>query len=313
MSYYLRKVGGLGLTLFLVSIVTFAVFQILPGNPATVILGVDADPLQVEALSKQMGLDKPVALRYISWVQGLLGGSLGTSIRYQQPVSKLLFAGFEVTASLAVMALLLTLAIGIPLGIFIALFPKNPLGVFISTSSQLALSVPSFCIGILLIGIFSVQLKWFPSIGYTPVSMGFFQSIKGLFLPALSIAFGASIVVMRYVSVSIKQQKKQEYVKTARSKGIPEYNILTRHVFRNSLIPVVTILGMLAADILGGSIIVENVFSLPGIGKLVSGSIATRDFPLIQGLVLYLALIVVVCNFLVDIFYSVIDPRIRLK
>lgn len=313
MPYYIRKILGLLITLLLVSLITFGVFQILPGDPVSVILGVDADPLRAEALTEQLGLNLPLSTRYLNWIDGLLRGSLGTSLRYQQPVAELISEAFSVTSTLAVFAICLTLLIGIPLGILLANYPKNPLSVLVASFSQILLSVPSFCTGILLISIFAVRLKWFPSIEYTPLSQGVFACVRSIFLPSLSIALGSGAVLIRYIVVSIQNQQKQDYVKTAKSKGVPSLQIMLRHVLRNSLIPVVTILGMLASDILGGSIIIENVFSLPGIGKLVSGAISTRDLPLIQGLVLYLAFIVVLCNFAVDLFYSLIDPRIRLK
>lgn len=313
MGYYCRKIGGLLLTLVLVSLITFGVFQILPGNPAYIILGVDADPLQIEALTKSMGLDLPLYQRYINWILGVLKGDLGTSFRYQQPVTQLISQGLAVTGGLAVMTMLLTILIGIPVGIWLAGHNNKAYSVGCSMLSQVSLSVPAFCMGIFLIHIFSVRLKWFPSIGFVYWSEDPIGCIRSLLLPALSLALGSSAVLIRYVKVSITNQQKQDYVRTAYSKGLKKRKVMYGHVVRNSLIPVITILGMLTADILGGSIITENVFSLPGIGRLISVSISSRDLPLLQGLVLYLAVIVVVCNFAVDLIYSVVDPRIRLK
>ncbi len=313
MGYYCRKIGGLLLTLVLVSLLTFGVFQILPGNPAYIILGVDADPLQIEALTKSMGLDLPLYQRYINWILGVLKGDLGTSFRYQQPVTQLISQGLVVTGGLAVMTMLLTILIGIPVGIWLAGHSNKAYSVGCSMLSQVSLSVPAFCMGIFLIHIFSVRLKWFPSIGFVHWSEDPIGCIRSLLLPALSLALGSSAVLIRYVKVSITNQQKQDYVRTAYSKGLKKRKVMYGHVVRNSLIPVITILGMLTADILGGSIITENVFSLPGIGRLISVSISSRDLPLLQGLVLYLAVIVVVCNFAVDLIYSVVDPRIRLK
>ncbi len=313
MGYYCRKIGGLLLTLVLVSLLTFGVFQILPGNPAYIILGVDADPLQIEVLTKSMGLDLPLYQRYINWILGVLKGDLGTSFRYQQPVTQLISQGLAVTGGLAVMTMLLTILIGIPAGIWLAGHSNKAYSVGCSMLSQVSLSVPAFCMGIFLIHIFSVRLKWFPSIGFVHWSEDPIGCIHSLLLPALSLALGSSAVLIRYVKVSITNQQKQDYVRTAYSKGLKKRKVMYGHVVRNSLIPVITILGMLTADILGGSIITENVFSLPGIGRLISVSISSRDLPLLQGLVLYLAVIVVVCNFAVDLIYSVVDPRIRLK
>ncbi|WP_296626409.1 ABC transporter permease [uncultured Negativibacillus sp.] len=313
MKYYLKKILGFIFTILLVSIITFVVFQILPGDPAQIILGVDADPAQIENLRATMNLDKGYVERYLIWLTNALKGDLGVSYRYSRAVSELISESFFVTSSLAVYSIALTILIGLPLGIFIAKNSKKKITTGISMLSQLGISVPSFCMGIVLISIFSVNLGWFDSIGYIPASESLTGWFKTMFLPSLSIAFGSSAVLARYIRVSIANQQKQDYVRTAKSKGLSEKIIMNQHILRNSLIPVITILGMLVADILGGSIIIENVFSLPGIGKLISTSITTRDLPLIQGLTVYLAGIVVICNFGVDILYSIIDPRIKTK
>lgn len=313
MKYYLKKILGFIFTILLVSIITFVVFQILPGDPAQIILGVDADPAQIENLRATMNLDKGYVERYLIWLTNALKGDLGVSYRYSRAVSELISESFFVTSSLAVYSIALTILIGLPLGIFIAKNSKKKITTGISMLSQLGISVPSFCMGIVLISIFSVNLGWFDSIGYIPASESLTGWFKTMFMPSLSIAFGSSAVLARYIRVSIANQQKQDYVRTAKSKGLSEKIIMNQHILRNSLIPVITILGMLVADILGGSIIIENVFSLPGIGKLISTSITTRDLPLIQGLTVYLAGIVVICNFGVDILYSIIDPRIKTK
>lgn len=313
MGYYVKKAVGLLITLALVSLITFGVFQILPGNPAYIILGVDADPLQIEALSESMGLNLPLAARYFNWVRDLFVGDLGMSYRYQQPVSQLLTASLEVTGSLAVVTIILTAAIGIPAGIWLGGHSGKKYSVPLSMLSQVSLSIPAFCMGVFLIHIFAIRLKWLPSFGFVAWSESPAQWLRSLILPALSLSLGSAAVLIRYVKVSIVSQQKQDYVRTAYSKGLRRHRVLYRHVVRNSLIPVITILGMTMADILGGSIIVENVFALPGIGRLISVSITSRDLPLLQGLTMYLAVIVVICNFAVDMIYSVIDPRIRLK
>ena len=313
MAYYLRKTAGFLATLLLVSLVTFAVFQILPGDPATVILGVDADPVQVEQLRAAIGADKPIPERFLNWVVGVFRGDLGTSYQYRQPVASLISGGLSVTVTLAVFSLILTALIGIPVGLWLARHSKKLYAAPVTFLSQLGLSVPVFCMSIVLIEIFSVHLKWLPSLGYTAWSQSPLECLRSLLLPAFAIAFSSSAVLIRYVRSSVVRQTGEDYVRTARSKGVNAHKVLWGHVLRNSLIPVLTIFGMIVTDVLGGSIIIENVFSLPGIGRLIATAISTRDLPLIQGLVLYLAGIVVVCNFGVDLLYSVIDPRIRLK
>ena len=313
MNYYIQKVAGLLVTLLLVSFITFSVFQILPGNPAYIILGVDADPMQIEALNKSMGLDKPALVRYIDWIAGLFRGDLGISYRYQQPVAQLISDALEVTGSLAIITLILTLIIGVLAGVWLADHSDKWYSLPLSMLSQVSISIPSFCMAIFLISIFTVGLKWLPSIGFVSFSESPSGWLKSLILPSCSLALGTSAIVIRYVKVTVNGQRKQDYVRTAYSKGLGKNKVMYRHVLRNSLIPVITIFGMTAADILGGSIIVENVFSMPGIGRLISVSISSRDLPLLQGLTFYLALIVVVCNFAVDLIYSLVDPRIRLK
>lgn len=313
MRYYIKKIAGLFVTLVLVSLITFAVFQILPGNPATVILGVDADPLQLEALEESMGLDKPFYERYFDWVKGVFRGDLGDSYRYQQPVSELLSRALEVTGSLAIVTMALTVLIGIPAGIWLAGHSGKKYSILFSMISQISLSVPAFCMAVFLTSIFAVNLKWLPSFGFVSWSQSPAKWLQSLILPALSLALGSSAVLIRYVKVSITNQQKQDYVRTAYSKGLQKRAVMYRHIVRNSLIPVITVLGMTTADILGGSIIIENVFSMSGIGQLISVSITSRDLPLLQGLTLYLAVIVVICNFVVDMIYSIVDPRIRLK
>ena len=313
MKYYARRIVGFIITIFLVSVVTFAIFQILPGNPAEVILGVDADPVQLAALEKSMGLDKSPVERYVDWIVNLLQGDLGMSYRYKQPVTDLIQDSFQITASLAFVSIILTVLIGLPVGIWLAKNNKKLVATPVSMLSQISLSIPAFCMSIFLIYIFCIKLKLLPSFGYTPFSKSPADWLKNLILPSFAIALGSSATLIRYIYSSIMTQMKEDYIKTAKSKGVTINRILNKHVLRNSLIPVITILGMLVSDILGGSIIIENVFAFPGIGKLLSTSISSRDFPLIQGLVVYLAGIVVVCNFLVDMLYSIIDPRIRLK
>ncbi|MGL4346033.1 MAG: ABC transporter permease, partial [Cellulosilyticaceae bacterium] len=300
-------------TLFIVSVITFLVFEILPGDPATIILGPEADPLQIAAMHERLGLNAPPLVRYFNWIQNALTGHLGDSIRFNQPVSTLIGSRIAATASLALVTLVLTLLIGIPVGILITKHYRTPQGMLMSILSQIGMAVPSFWMGILLIMFFSLTLKVLPSGGYVPLSESFSLWLRSIILPALSLALGTSSILIRYLKTSMTAQLTKQYVQTARSKGISETHVLYKHVLRNALIPTLTILGMVVIDILGGSIITENVFNIPGLGHLIVNAINSRDLPLIQGLVLYLATIVVALNFLVDILYSLVDPRIRIK
>ena len=312
MTFYIKKFCSLCFTLFLISIVTFGVFQILPGDPAAIILGPDADPLQLEAMRQSLNLDTPLLTRYIDWVMNTLMGDLGMSLRFHMPVRELLLSRIPVTASLAFVTLILTLLIGLPLGLFIVRYEEY-FGKIISVLSQLSIAIPSFWMGILLVLLFSVTLGLLPSNGYVAFTTNPIGWLESLFLPGLSIALGTSAVLIRYLKTAMLNELPKLYVQTARSKGLSEKMVINKHVFKNALIPTITILGMLVIDILGGSIITENVFNLPGLGNLIIIAINSRDLPLIQGLTLYLGMIVVIFNFIVDILYSVIDPRIRVN
>lgn len=313
MNFYIRKAAGFFLTVFLVSAIIFSVFQILPGDPALVILGIDADPVQIENLRASMNLDKSAFVRFFIWIGNVFRGNLGQSFRYKQSVSSIIGSAFAVTAQLSFLVLLITVAAGIPLGTWLAGHDKKKVSLPVTFIAQLGVSLPAFCMAIFFIVLFSVKIPLFPSMGYVPFFENPFACLQSLFLPAISLAFGTTAILIRYMRSSVLTQLKKDYVRTARSKGMNRRLVFSRHILRNSLIPVITILGMLTAEILGGSIIIENIFSLPGIGKMLAASILSRDFPLIQGLVLYISIIVVFCNFLVDICYSIIDPRIRSK
>jgi ABC-type dipeptide/oligopeptide/nickel transport systems, permease components len=311
--YYIRKVAALISTIVLVSVLTFLVFQILPGDPAQIVLGVDADPHQLAELRKTMGLDRPAAERYVTWIKDALTGDFGTSLRYQRPVADIVAERLPVTLSLSIMTLGLTLLIGLPLGIYIARTDGKFVSMLLSVMTQVGLAVPSFWLAFILILLFSVTFKMFPTYGYVPWSEDPAGAFKSLFLPSLALAVPGIAVVIRYLRNTLLDQLRMDYVRTARSKGLREPAIMYRHLLRNSLIPVLTIIGLLIADTLGGSIVVENVFALPGLGNLLVTSIGTRDLPLLQTLVLYIAIIVVLINFAIDILYKAIDPRIRLK
>ena len=310
-KFYIKKISGLLITIFLVTLITFFTFNILPGNPALAILGPDADTAQIQALEAEFHLDQPLYSRYFSWITGVLRGDLGYSYRYGQKVSVIISKAFGVTFSLGLFSLVLTVLMGLPLGIVMGQYSRKKSVKILEVFDQIWLSTPGFCTAILLIMIFTVILKLFPSMGYVPFYQNPLQSLRTMFLPALSLSFGSSAILARYLKTDFTMQKSLDYVRTARSKGLSTGRIVFVHILRNSLICVVTTLGLIVTDILGGSIIIENVFSLPGIGRLIATSITSRDFPLIQGLVLYLAVITVSVNFIVDILYQVIDPRTR--
>jgi len=309
---YLKKLFAMILTVLLVSLIAFVAFEVIPGNPALSRLGVDAEESQFEALSAELGLDDPLNERLSKWVKGLLTGDLGTSMRYSVPVSGLILDRIPVTLSLALMAMMFITLIGIPLGIVSAKYGHRLPGILISMISQIGMAIPSFWSGIILMYIFGIVLRWVSPGGYVPWSEDPVGAFKSLLLPAIAIALPSIASTIRYTRNSVMDQMKSVYVQLALSKGLNINSVLYKHVLKNSLIPIVTVLGMIAANILGGSIVIEQVFTLPGLGRLLINAISTRDLPLVQGMVLYIAFIIVIINFLIDIVYTVIDPRIRL-
>ncbi len=313
MKYIFQKVISVTITLVMVSLLTFLAFSVLGGDPIQIILGVDADPLQVEAMRKQLGLDNPLHIQYLNWITGLFKGDLGISYRYQIPVTELIANRIPTTVSIAVVSFSLTLCIVIPVGIFLALNHDKKSTVLFSGISQLGVSLPTFWLGIILILVFAVTFKVLPPGDFAPIQEGFFEWLKYLILPCSAIAIGTSAVVIRYLKNSLLDQSMMDYVRTAKSKGLTKNKIMHKHILKNALLPVITILGMVVVDVLGGSVLIENVFNMPGIGSLIVSSVSARDLPVIQSLVFYLSVIVVISNLVVDIIYRFVDPRIRVK
>ncbi|MDD5744467.1 MAG: ABC transporter permease [Mesotoga sp.] len=313
MYIYLRKLFAMPATVFLVSMITFITFEIIPGDPVLARLGVDADEAQIRALSEELGLDEPLYKRFFGWITGLFTGDLGQSIRYSRPVSELIFDRLPVTLSLALISMVLIVIIGVPLGILSARYGDRLPGISISIVSQIGMAVPSFWTGIILMYIFGLTLRWVSPGGYTPWSVDPVEAFKSLLLPAVAIALPSIATVIRYTRNTVMEQMKNDYVRLAFSKGLKMNAVLFRHVLKNALIPVITVLGMITANILGGSIVIEQVFTLPGVGRLLINAISVRDLPLVQGMVLYISLVIVVTNFLIDIVYTLIDPRIKLR
>lgn len=307
----IKKTISLIITMFLVSLIIFFVFQILPGNPAEIILGTEADKSQILALEKELGLDKPLFERYISWVIGLFKLDMGTSLKYQIPVKELFFKKLPVTLTLSVYSLALSLIVAIPLSIKIAADHYKWYSSFIMSISQLGISIPSFWLAFLLIYVFALKLGYFSTLSYDVMAGGFLHKLKTFFLPSLAIAFSNIATILRYMQSSIMDEINKDYVKFARMKGMDISEVLRKHIFRNSLIPVITIIGMILTSSIGGSLVIENVFSLPGLGSLIVQSIASRDFPLIQSVILSVSFMVILIDFFIDVIYFIVDPRIR--
>lgn len=311
MGFIGKKIGTLIITLLLISMAAFLAFQIIPGDPAAAMLGMDATPAQLEAMREEMGLNAPLPVRYGAWVAGLLKGDLGISYNYQLPVAELLQDKLPVTIALAGITLALILVLSIPMGLLTARFADSRIGGLLNVGNQAVMAIPSFFLGVLIILVFGLLLKWFTPGQYVSYQDDLSGFLGYLIAPGLAIAIPKSAMVVKFLRNSVLDQKKSDYVRTAKSKGNSEKRILYRHILKNAAIPVITILGMMIADTMAGSIVVEQVFNLPGIGRLLVASIGNRDYPVVQAVIVYIAAIVVSVNCMVDILYRYIDPRIR--
>jgi len=311
LTFTARRLLGLLLTLLAVSLVVFLVLEVLPGDVAQVILGTEAREDTLAALRQQLGLDQPAHIRYFAWIGGLLTGNLGLSHTYGVPVAELIGERLAVTVPLALIAFVLSTAIAVPLGMFAASRRGRAGDWGVMAFSQAGLAIPNFWFAILLILVFAVWLRWLPAGGFPGWNEGVFVSLRALLLPALALALTEAAILSRIARSSVLECLGEDYVRTARAKGLGRRAILRRHVLRNALIPVATIMGLQFAFLLAGTVIVENVFALPGLGHLVVKAIFQRDVIVVRDVVLLLAFMVVLVNFLVDMLYGAIDPRPR--
>ena len=307
-----RRLTALMVTLLVASLLIFLLLEILPGDPAAVILGVGAQEDTLRALRAELGLDLPAPVRYLNWLGEVLQGDLGRSYTYDTPVQELLLNRVELSLPLALLAILLSTGIAIPLGVFAASRHRKVADTGIMGFAQLGVAVPNFWFAILLILLFSVKLGWFSAGGFAGWDAGWFPAFKSLVLPAVALALPQAAILARVTRSSVLETAQEDYIRTARAKGLSRSQALWRHAVRNALIPVVTILGLQLSFLLAGTIIIENVFYLPGVGRLLFQAIAQRDLMVVKNLVLVLATTVVLINFLVDLLYAVLDPRLRL-
>ncbi len=298
-------------TLIGASIIVFLVLEILPGNAAQMLMGPDASPEAVAALATKLGLDQPAWNRYWHWIHGLLTGELGDSYTYSSPVLDPILERLALTVPLALLAMVFTTALALVVGVTAAA-RHNKLGdVGLMGLTQIGVAIPNFWFAILLILIFSVQLQWFSAGGFEGWGEGVFAGLKALLLPALSLAVVQAAILARITRSAVLEVMREDFVRTARAKGVSQRAVLWRHVLRNALIPVVTVMGMQFSELLAGTIVVENVFYLPGLGRLIFQAISNRDLIVVRNCVMLLAAMVVIVNFVVDVLYAVIDPRIK--
>ena len=311
MKYILKKTGTLIITLLIVSFLTFLAFDVIPGDAARSKMGTEATAEQVKALQEEMGLNDPVPVQYARWLGGLVTGDLGESYSYSMPVWELLRDKLPITAALTVMSFLLILVLSVPLGIYTAQREGTWADRNLMVLDQVAMSVPGFFWGILITLLFGLILKWFTPGAYVPVSESFGEFLGYLIAPSVAIALPRCAMGVKMLRSSVLAQLEKDYVRTAYARGNGRRRVMYRHVLKNALLPVLTFWGMTIADIVANSIIIEQVFTIPGMGSLLITSISNRDYPVALGIIVLIAFFVIVVNFIVDILYGRIDPRIR--
>ncbi len=313
--FLLKRLATFAATLAVASALVFAVLELLPGNAAEVILGDTATPESVAALQAQLGLDRPALERYLAWVGGLLQGETARSISYDTPTTELLAERLRVTLPLALMAMALTVVLALTLGVYAAARHHKLGDVGVMALSQIGIAIPNFWFAILLILLFAVQLQWVGAGGFPGWTEdeggGLLEGLRALLLPALSLALVQAAILARVTRSAVLDVMREDYVRTARAKGLSRRQAMLRHVLRNAMIPVLTVAGLQFANLVTGTIVVENVFVLPGIGRLVFQAISNRDLVVVRDVVMLLAAIVVAVNLVVDLLYAVVDPRLR--
>jgi peptide/nickel transport system permease protein len=313
--YLIKRLASFAATLAAASLIVFAVLELLPGNPAEVMLGDTATPESIATLEARLGLDRPAATRYLDWVGGLMRGESAMSYAYDTSTFELIGERLAVSVPLALLAMVLTVGVALSAGLYAASHHRRTGDTGVMLLTQLGLSIPNFWLAILLILVFAVQLQWVSAGGFPGWSAddggGFGPALRSLLLPALALAAVQAAILARVTRSSVLEALREDYVRTARAKGLSRRQVLWGPVLRNAMIPVLTIMGLQFANLITGAIIIENVFVLPGVGRLVFQAIANRDLVLVRDVVLLLAAVVVLVNFVVDVLYAVIDPRLR--
>ena len=313
LTYVTKRLGSLCLSLMVASLVIFACIEIVPGDPASFMLGINAQPDTIQALRVELGLDQSLAQRYLGWVGGLLGGDMGTSYTYRTPVSDIVSDRLQVSLPLALYALTLTVVVAFPVGILAAARRGSVTDITVMGATQLGVAIPNFWFAILMVILFAINLRWFSAGGFPGWDAGIFPAIKALTLPAIALALPQASILARVMRSSLLDTLSEDYMRTARAKGLTRRQVLWRHALRNAMIPVLTIIGLQFSFLLAGAIIIENVFFLPGLGRLVFQAITQRDLIVVESVVMLLVFAVILLNFFVDIAYAWVDPRLRVR
>lgn len=310
--YVAKRLVALIPVLLVVSTVVFIITYLTPGDPASYILGENATPDQIERLREQMGLNEPLLVQYVNWLGGVITGDLGDSYVRRMPVAALIVDHFQPTASLALLGIIIALLIAIPAGVVAASKRGKPTDHVLMTSTLLGMSMPSFLLALLLVLVVGVQLRWLPVAGYRPLEDGLLLHLRYLVLPALCVGLVTAAFIARMTRSSMLEVLGSNYITTARSIGVSKRAVLAKYALRNAFLPVLTVIGQTFGGLISGTVVVETIFTIPGLGMLTMSAIASRDLPVIQGVVLVVAFAYVLVNLLVDLMYGFLDPRVRL-
>ena len=311
LRYSLERLGSLASSLLVASLVIFIVIEVVPGDPAGFMLGINAQPDTVAALRAELGLDVPKLQRYLIWVGGMLSGDFGISYTYRVPVGQMIADRMWVSLPLALLALMLSTLIAVPVGLFAANRRGTPGDMAVMGLTQFGIAVPNFWFAMILVVIFSVNLRWFSAGGFPGWDAGLLSGLKALTLPAIALALPQAAILSRVMRSALIDVLTEDFIRTARAKGLSRRQTLWRHALRNALIPVLTIMGLQFSFLLAGAIIIEQVFFLPGLGRLVFQSISQRDLIVVESVVMLLVFAVILVNFAVDLAYAAVDPRLR--
>ncbi|MHB8270859.1 ABC transporter permease [Bradyrhizobium sp.] len=311
LSYILRRILSTLPVMGIVAMLVFSLLYITPGDPAAVIAGDQASPADVERIRQGLGLDRPFLVQFGTWLWGILHGDLGTSIFTNLPVASLIAQRIEPTLSLMAITLVLTILIAVPLGVVAAWKAGSWVDRSIMAFAVFAFSLPVFVVGYVLAYVFALQFEWLPVQGYTPLAQGLWPWLQNLILPAIALGSVYIALIARITRASMLEVLQQDYIRTARAKGLDQRSILFVHALKNAAVPIVTVIGIGVALLIGGAVVTESVFAIPGLGRLTIDAILRRDYPVIQGIVLLFSFLYVLVNLLVDVTYTLVDPRIR--
>ena len=310
-AYLSRRFAGMVVVMLMVAAIVFVIARVVPGDPAAVMLGSNATPADVAALRTQLGLDRPLPVQFVLYIRDILSFDLGNSIFLNRPVVDAMLDRAELTGWLTGLSVAIAVLIGVPVGVLAAVRRGTLLDQAVTAVSMLAASLPSFWVGLTLIEYLAVRLGWFPVAGYGNPGAGLGERLHHLVLPAIALGLPNSALIIRFTRTSMLDVLHEDYVRTARAKGLGPVAVVIKHAFRNALIPVLTVIGLTIATLIGGAIVTETVFGLPGVGNLIVSAVLRRDYPVIQGALLMISGLYVLINMAVDLLYAVVDPRVR--